>query len=139
MWDYWPSGDEPYDVEALYFDNDAENVYIAIVTSVAPYSYVGGGVQGWGVYESRPPFSASNGFWIPGSDLAISLMKGTPRNEEQGTQWYYNYGLNIAHENRDLPFTGPQSLHLCPGARLQPGHRFLEDEHGPAACEPRQR
>ena len=40
-------------MEALYFDNDAENVYIAIVTSVPPYSYVGGGVQGWGVYESR--------------------------------------------------------------------------------------
>ena len=100
VWDYWPSGDEPYDVEALYFDNDAENVYIAIVTSVSPYSYVEGGVQGWGVYESR----LDPGFWIPGSDLAISLLKGTPRTEEQGQIWYYNYGLNIAHENRDLPF-----------------------------------
>ncbi len=104
LWDYWASGDEPYDVEALYFDNDAENVYVAIITSVPPYAFVGGGVQGWGVYESRPPFSPTNGFWIPGSDLAISLMKGTPRTERNSQNWYYNYGLNIAHENRDAPF-----------------------------------
>src|SRR5665647_1105829 len=31
-----PSGGEPYDIEALYFDDDAQNIYIAIVTSIAP-------------------------------------------------------------------------------------------------------
>ena len=30
----WPSGGEPYDVEAVYFDDDAANLYIAVVTSV---------------------------------------------------------------------------------------------------------
>ena len=74
-----------------------------------PYSFVGGGVQGWGVYESRPPLQAP-GFWIPGSDLAISLMKGTARTERYSQTWYYNYGLNIAHENRDRPIQGPGSF-----------------------------
>lgn len=31
-----PSGGEPYDIEALYFDDDAQNMYIAIVTSLSP-------------------------------------------------------------------------------------------------------
>ena len=30
----WPSGGEPYDVEAVYFDDDADNLYISVVTSV---------------------------------------------------------------------------------------------------------
>ncbi|MCD4824693.1 MAG: hypothetical protein K8S55_08800, partial [Phycisphaerae bacterium] len=31
-----PSGEEPYDVEAIYFDNDATNLYIAVITSHGP-------------------------------------------------------------------------------------------------------
>jgi len=31
-----PAGGEYYDIEALYFDDDAQNVYIAIVTSMPP-------------------------------------------------------------------------------------------------------
>ncbi|RPJ70782.1 MAG: hypothetical protein EHM20_15185, partial [Alphaproteobacteria bacterium] len=31
-----PVGGEHYDIEALYFDDDAQNVYIAIVTSMSP-------------------------------------------------------------------------------------------------------
>jgi hypothetical protein len=100
VWDYWPSGDEWYDVEALYFDNDAENVYLAIVTSVPHYVFTGG-TQFFGVREYRSPFSQANPFWIPPSDISINLGKGTPRSERNGDTWYYNYGLNLTHENRD--------------------------------------
>ena len=39
-----PAGGEAYDIEALYFDDDKDNVYLAIVTSVPP-----GGSSGWKV------------------------------------------------------------------------------------------
>jgi hypothetical protein len=39
--DYYlqPAGGEPCDIEALYFDDDAQNMYIAIVTSLSPNGY----------------------------------------------------------------------------------------------------
>ncbi|OEU41648.1 hypothetical protein BGV40_13815 [Methanosarcina sp. Ant1] len=36
-----PAGGEPYDIEALYFDDDAQNMYIAIVTSLSQYGHSG--------------------------------------------------------------------------------------------------
>ena len=70
---WWPSGSEPYDTEAYYFDSDAENFYLAIVSSVAPYQYIGTGTELWGVYETR---SGIAGLWIPPSDIAIDLHYG---------------------------------------------------------------
>src|SRR5450756_1187850 len=34
-----PASGEHYDIEALYFDDDAQNVYLAIVTSMPPEGY----------------------------------------------------------------------------------------------------
>jgi hypothetical protein len=34
-----PSGGEPYDIEALYFDDDNQNVYLAVVTSMDQNGY----------------------------------------------------------------------------------------------------
>jgi hypothetical protein len=106
---WWPSGSEPYDTEAYYFDNDAENFYLAIVSSIPPYQYIGAGIQRWGVYETG---RGVNGLWIPPSDIAIDLNVGqpAPRAEALGTVWHYNYGLNLVHENRDsFTFVGGNS------------------------------
>ena len=106
---WWPSGSEPYDTEAYYFDSDAENFYLAIVSSVPPYQYIGAGIQRWGVYETR---SGIAGLWIPPSDIAIDLHYGAaaPRAEANGTVWHYDYGLNLVHENRDsFQFVGDYS------------------------------
>ncbi len=106
---WWPSGSEPYDTEAYYFDSDAENFYLAIVSSVPPYQYIGGGTQRWGVYETR---SNIGGLWIPPSDIAIDLHYGAaaPRAEANSTVWHYDYGLNLVHENRDsFGFVGQYS------------------------------
>ncbi len=108
-----PRVSEPYDTEAYYFDSDAENFYLAIVSSVPPYQYIGTGTQRWGVYETR---SGIAGLWIPPSDIAIDLHYGdnTPpppvRAEANSTFWHYDYGLNLVHENRDsFGFVGTYS------------------------------
>jgi GEVED domain len=93
----YPSGSEWYDVEALYFDNDADNIYIVMVTSVPHYHDWGGGHVGTGIYESRV-----GGLWVRPGDLSINLFLGQPRQERNDTTWHYNYGVDITHENRDL-------------------------------------
>ncbi|MBN1261786.1 MAG: hypothetical protein JXB35_14005 [Anaerolineae bacterium] len=91
--DWYSSGTEWYDVEAIYFDNDAEHLYLAIVTSV-PFTQTGE----LGIVESRV-----NNIIIRTGDLAISLFKGTARDERGATTWHYNYGLDLVHDNRDQP------------------------------------
>jgi LPXTG-site transpeptidase (sortase) family protein len=106
--DWFPSGGEWYDVEAIYFDNDANNIYVAIVTSVPfavnnPDFGVISGVNAVevGVGDNRyNPGSDQPRFWVRPGDLAISLFKGTGRSERYNT-WHYDYGLDLVHENRN--------------------------------------
>jgi hypothetical protein len=92
----YPSGGEWYDVEAIYFDNDVDSFYIAIVTSVPPYKDWGGGHAGVGIYDTR----VAGGYWVRPGDLVIDLgLPNTARQERYGI-WHYNYGLDIVHDNR---------------------------------------
>jgi len=96
--DWYCAGAEWYDVEALYFDNDDDYFYIAVVTSVPHYVDHGGGNNGVGVFESRfGPFS----YWIRPGDLSLNLFNGAPRDERDTNEWNYNYGVDLIHEDRD--------------------------------------
>jgi len=81
-WGVHPSGDEPYDVEAMYFGSDASNLYIAVITSFGPP----GGYQ-----ESR----LDNKLVVTG-DLALDLGL----NGAYGDGFHYDYGININQEKR---------------------------------------
>ncbi len=59
----YPSSGELYDVEAIYFDNDMNNIYITIVTSF-PFS----GLQ----YDSNT--------WVAPGDLSLNLGINDPRS-----------------------------------------------------------
>lgn len=76
-----PSGGEPYDVEAIYFDDTASDLYIVIVTSFDPPP---------GHYESR----ISGSPLVVSGDLAIDLREGSPHTDG----FRYNYGVNINFE-----------------------------------------
>lgn len=93
----YPSGTEYYDVEALYFDNDDANIYVAVVTSTPHLKDWGNGNVGVGIYESR----ISPGVWIRPGDLSLNLGLNAPRVERNGTRWSYDYGVDITHEDRD--------------------------------------
>jgi len=94
----FPSGGERYDVEALYFHNDDDYLYIAILTSVPHYQDLGNGISGIGVFDDR---YTANGLWVLSGDISLDFGLGTARNERTST-WHYNYGLDITHENRDV-------------------------------------
>ena len=79
-----PAGGEPYDVEAMYFDDDAANLYIAIVTSFPPPP---------GLYESR----LGNTLVVTG-DLALNLGLNSPYSDG----FRYDYGVNVNHEHRPI-------------------------------------
>ncbi|MFO7947971.1 MAG: PEP-CTERM sorting domain-containing protein [Armatimonadota bacterium] len=78
-----PSGGEPYDVEALYFDDDYDNLYFCVITSFDPAP---------GYTETRSGF---NNLVVSG-DLAIDLGLNTPYDDG----FSYDYGVNLNHENR---------------------------------------
>ena len=82
-----PSGGEPYDVEAIYFDDDADNLYIAIVTSFDPPP---------GHYEPR-----FGNVLVVSGDLALDFGFNDPHSPDN---FSYDYGVNINHEIR--PTTG---------------------------------
>lgn len=93
----YPSGGEWYDIEAIYFDNDAANFYIAIVASTPHLRDWGGGHVGVGIYETRNNYNV----WIRPGDISLNLASGTPRQERYGTTWHYNLGIDITHDDRD--------------------------------------
>lgn len=93
----YPSGGEWYDVEAIYFDNDATNLYVAIVTSMPHLRDWGSGQVGVGIFERRGSINA----WIRPGDVSLNLALGTPRQERNSTTWNYNLGVDIAHDNRN--------------------------------------
>jgi len=118
-----PSGGEWYDVEALYFDNDQSNFYIAIVTSVPHFEDWGGGNLGVGIYDSR----VLGGVWTRPGDLSIDLGLNAPRVERNGTTWRYDFGVDIVHENRDSIATTVSMRDNALGASL---YRTANDAGG---------
>jgi len=79
----WPYGGEIYDAEAIYFDNDNDNLYIAVVTS----------------YDPPPGRNETNWGWTGGvqgfsGDLALEI----PANEN--TTFDYLFGVNWNNEQR---------------------------------------
>jgi hypothetical protein len=77
------SGGEPYDVEAIYFDDDPTNLYIAIVTSFP---------EPPGLLEQR----ATPQLLIVTGDLALDLGLGPAYDDD----FRYNFGININGETR---------------------------------------
>jgi hypothetical protein len=102
--DWWPSGDEWYDTEAIYFDNDANNFYLAFIAS-SPFCQTvnisGTPTDVQGVYENRSGLGTAY-IVVPPSDVAIDLGLSTARDESYGDKFRYNYGLDLVHENRDV-------------------------------------
>jgi hypothetical protein len=74
-----PAGGEAYDIEALYFDDDKDNVYLAIVTSVPP-----GGSSGWKT-----------------GDIAFDInnTKGTVIDSAVTSDSDYEYGIKVLTGN----------------------------------------
>lgn len=91
VWGDHPSGDEPYDVEGMYFDDDAQNIYVAVVTSFPPPP---------GLVETR-----NGDHEIVTGDLALDLGQNAPAADG----FRYDYGINVNHEIRtdnDAEFNG---------------------------------
>jgi hypothetical protein len=94
--DWYSSGGEWYDVEGIYLDNDSNNLYVVVVTSVPPYKDYGGGHAGFGIWDPRLSV------WIRPGDLALDLGLNTDRAERDNSHWRYDYGVDITHDNRDV-------------------------------------
>jgi len=89
------SGGEWYDVEALYFDNDEDNIYITVVTS---FPFEGQNLSGTpvagevGLQDTRagtPPV------WIRPGDLSLNLGLNA-----QVSGWSYDFGVDLTDEIR---------------------------------------
>ncbi len=79
-----PTGFEPYDVEALYFDDDEQNLYVVVVTSF-----------------DQPPGKGSDG---PGhrNDIVVSgdLALDLGLNQPAIDGFSYDFGVNLNDERR---------------------------------------
>ncbi len=95
--DGFPAGGEPYDIEAMYFDNDADSFYVAIITST-PHTYTEGSVTDVGVWDPR---ATNDSAIVRTGDLSINLFQGAGTVERNGSVWHYDYGIDVTHENRD--------------------------------------
>jgi hypothetical protein len=83
----YPSGAEPYDVEAMYFDDDGRNLYISIITSLRSPTT--------GIFvETRQGLNIP----VTQGDLAIDL--GLTGSQQDTRGFRYNYGLDLVDENR---------------------------------------
>lgn len=81
----YPSGEEPYDTEAYYFDNDDTNLYFAAI--------VGFPSPADGIYqEGRAGIPVTQG------DFAIDLGRAGSQTDDWG--FNYNYGVDLSDENR---------------------------------------
>jgi hypothetical protein len=84
-----PAGEEPYDTEAYYFDNDETNLYFAIIMGCqSPTS---------GLFvDTRfsPPVTTVQG------DFALDVPGGTGATDGWG--FGYDYGVDLTHEQRPV-------------------------------------
>jgi len=81
----YPSGEEPYDTEAYYFDDDGTNLYFAVVMGFpSPAS---------GLFnDDRLNINVVQG------DFAIDLPGGSGQTDSWG--FGYDYGVDLVDENR---------------------------------------
>jgi len=77
----WVSGGEPYDTEAIYLDNDGQNLYVAIVTSF-----------------SSPPGQTVGGTLLVTGDIALDLGLNAPA----GDGFRYDFGVDVNQEVRPI-------------------------------------
>ncbi|MEN6645466.1 MAG: PEP-CTERM sorting domain-containing protein [Armatimonadia bacterium] len=82
-----PSGDEPYDTEAYYFDDDEDNLYfVAVIGFPSPAD---------GIYtESR-----LENYPVVQGDLAIDVV-GHGNGQTDGWGFQYSYGVDLTNEIR---------------------------------------
>lgn len=79
------SGGEPYDVEALYFDDDVQNLYISIVTSFDPPA---------GRIDTR----VGGGVLVVSGDVGLNLgLNGAASGVDP---FNYDYAVNVNNEVR---------------------------------------
>ncbi len=79
-----PAGAEPYDIEALYFDDTPTDLLIVIVTSFDPAP---------GHYETR----VTGDPLVVSADLALDLGLNAPHSPDD---FSYDFGVNMNPENR---------------------------------------
>lgn len=138
--DYYPSGGEEFDVEAVYFDNDANYFYVAVVTSV-PFvdTYIdantGETYQALGVAAPELDFDDGGGILsTPGSlfypgDLALDLGVGTQR-QELNSAFGYDYGVDLVHEDRTTQVSFNQAGWIAADERdFNIGNQLYKTEH----------
>lgn len=80
-----PEGEEPYDVEAYYFDDDRDNYYFVMVSSFPSVTQ--------GIFEEP----RLGDYPIIQGDFAISLP-GYTSDQVDGSGFVYNFGVNIADD-----------------------------------------
>jgi hypothetical protein len=83
----YPAGAEPYDTEAYYFDNDANNLYFAVVMGF-PSPTIAGGIF------TDPSVAAK----VVQGDFAISTGKFPGQSQTDGWDFSYDYGVDVTHE-----------------------------------------
>jgi hypothetical protein len=83
----YPSGEEPYDTEAYYFDDDTSNLYFAVI--------VGFPSPANGIFlESRYSNAA-----VTQGDFALDTP-GVSGSQQDSWGFQYDYGVDLADENR---------------------------------------
>lgn len=89
----YPSGDEPYDTEAYYFDDDVDNLYFAIIVGFPSPA------DGIFVESRNDPYGNPIDVPVVQGDFALN----TPyRTGSQVDQWgfAYDYGVDLTPDNR---------------------------------------
>ncbi|MFA7173923.1 MAG: M1 family aminopeptidase [Kiritimatiellia bacterium] len=100
--DFYPSGGEYYDLEAMYFDNDKDYFYISIISS-APFSNEWVNAAGKLCRDLGIPETASSrtNSVLPAGDIAFDFGLNTPVSEKDGATFSYDFGIDLTHEVRD--------------------------------------
>ena len=87
------TGGEPYDVEAIYIDDDLEYLYIAVVTSFPSPEPDGG------YFDNR--FNGDPDYLVHSGDLALDFGINGPASSDD--PFNYDWGVNINNEVRLEP------------------------------------
>jgi len=97
-------GGEMFDVEAMYFDNDANNAYIAVVTSFN----VPGGATFLGEHIAAGDLAMDMG--LGSHSLGVDIDGGTGRLAETATSDWYQANTSFIAETGPTNFSGGTTL-----------------------------